>query len=252
MCAIITLVVWTTSGTFMLMFLAALQNMPVELDEASLLDGAIRWQHLRFVTLPLLKPTMFLVLTLGLIGTWQVFDQIYVMSQGNPAKTTLTPALPVLPDGLPGLRLRLRRGDLVRAVPDHHRADAAAAVGACGTGRSAPDRGGDARHDRGRPSEPDHASTYPSPRPRRRPRGPRPRRRPARRVATRIVGYAILIFFALVFIYPFVIQLASSFKTEPDAAANPLSPVPDPLTTDSFERIFDGTDFPPGWSTRSW
>ena len=35
---------------------------------------------------------MFLVITLGLIGTWQVFDQIYVMSQGNPAKTTLTPA----------------------------------------------------------------------------------------------------------------------------------------------------------------
>ena len=40
MCAIIALVVWTTSGTFMLMFLAALQNLPVELDEASLLDGA--------------------------------------------------------------------------------------------------------------------------------------------------------------------------------------------------------------------
>ncbi len=40
----------------------------------------------------MLRPTLFLVLTLGLIGTWQVFDQIYVMSQGNPAKTTLTPA----------------------------------------------------------------------------------------------------------------------------------------------------------------
>jgi multiple sugar transport system permease protein len=92
MCAIIALVVWTTSGTFMLMFLGSLQNLPIELDEASLLDGASRWQHFRYVTLPLLKPTMFLVLTLGLIGTWQVFDQIYVMSQGSPAKTTLTPA----------------------------------------------------------------------------------------------------------------------------------------------------------------
>lgn len=92
MCAIIALVVWTTSGTFMLMFLAALQNLPVELDEASALDGANAWQRLRFVTLPQLRPTLFLVLTLGLIGTWQVFDQIYVMSQGNPAKTTLTPA----------------------------------------------------------------------------------------------------------------------------------------------------------------
>ncbi|GAA5200444.1 sugar ABC transporter permease [Rugosimonospora acidiphila] len=92
MCAIIALVVWTTSGTFMLMFLAALQNIPTQLDEASLIDGASRWQRLRYLTLPMLRPTLFLVLTLGLIGSWQVFDQIYVISQGNPAKTTLTPA----------------------------------------------------------------------------------------------------------------------------------------------------------------
>jgi multiple sugar transport system permease protein len=92
MCAIIALVVWTTSGTFMLMFLAALQNQPVQLDEAAMIDGAGTWQRLRYVTLPQLRPALFLVVTLGLIGTWQVFDQIYVMSQGNPAKTTLTPA----------------------------------------------------------------------------------------------------------------------------------------------------------------
>ena len=67
---------------------------------------------------------------------------------------------------------------------------------------------------------------------------------PARRLATRIVGYSVLVFFALVFIYPFVIQLASSFKTESDAAANPLSPVPAPVTTASIERIFAGTGFP--------
>jgi len=58
-----------------------------------------------------------------------------------------------------------------------------------------------------------------------------------------VVGYAVLIFFALVFIYPFVIQLANSLKTEPDAAANPLSPIPAPFTTDSFARLLDG-DFP--------
>lgn len=92
MVSIITLVVWTTSGTFMLMFLAALQNVPVALEEASTLDGATRWQQFRHVTLPMIRPTMFLVLTLGLIGSWQVFDQVYVMSQGDPAKTTLTPA----------------------------------------------------------------------------------------------------------------------------------------------------------------
>ena len=92
MCAIISLVIWTTSGTFMVMFLAALQNVPVQLEEAGLIDGANRWQRLRHIILPQLRPTTFLVVTLGLIGTWQVFDQIYVMSQGNPAKTTLTPA----------------------------------------------------------------------------------------------------------------------------------------------------------------
>ncbi|MFF3666090.1 carbohydrate ABC transporter permease [Microtetraspora malaysiensis] len=92
MTTIIVLVVWTTSGTFMLMFLAALQDIPVTLEEASRLDGAGRWQTFRYVTLPLLKPTLFLVLTLGTIATWQVFDQVYVMSQGDPAKTTLTPA----------------------------------------------------------------------------------------------------------------------------------------------------------------
>ncbi|WP_238413027.1 carbohydrate ABC transporter permease [Saccharothrix deserti] len=92
MCAIIALVVWTTAGMFMLMFLAALQDIPVEVEEASEIDGSGRRQRFRHITLPMLKPTTFLVLTLGLIGTWQVFDQIYVMSKGAPGKTTLTPA----------------------------------------------------------------------------------------------------------------------------------------------------------------
>lgn len=92
MCAIIALVVWTTAGIFMLMFFAALQGIPTEVEEAAQIDGATRWKRLRYVTLPMLRPTLFLVLTLGLIGTWQVFDQIYVMSRGNPGKTTLTPA----------------------------------------------------------------------------------------------------------------------------------------------------------------
>ncbi len=92
MCALIALAVWTTSGTFMLLFLAALQDIPDDVQEAAMVDGTTAWQRFRAVTLPALKPTMFLVLTLGLIGTWQVFDQVYIMSQGAPAKTTLTPA----------------------------------------------------------------------------------------------------------------------------------------------------------------
>ena len=89
---IIILVVWTTTGTFMLLFLAALQDVPVEVAEASRVDGANRWQSFKAVTLPHLRPTLLLVITLGIIGTWQVFDQVYVMTQGGPGKTTLTPA----------------------------------------------------------------------------------------------------------------------------------------------------------------
>ncbi|MEV4622902.1 carbohydrate ABC transporter permease [Asanoa sp. NPDC049573] len=67
-----------------------------------------------------------------------------------------------------------------------------------------------------------------------------PNKRQPKGLVTTIVGYAVLIFFALVFIYPFVIQLTNSFKTEPDAAGNPLSPVPNPVSTAGFERLFDG------------
>lgn len=65
-----------------------------------------------------------------------------------------------------------------------------------------------------------------------------------RTLVNRFLGYAILIFFGLVFLYPFVIQIANSVKTEPDAAAHPLSPVPDPVTLAGFDRIFAGTNFP--------
>jgi multiple sugar transport system permease protein len=76
----------------MLIFLPAIYAIPAELEEAAIVDGATGWQRLRKVTLPQLRPTLFLVLTLGLIATWQVFDQVYLISQGNPAGTTLTPA----------------------------------------------------------------------------------------------------------------------------------------------------------------
>lgn len=89
LCVIIALVVWTTSGTFMLMFLAGLQNVSEEVHEAAEVDGATPWQRFRLVTLPMLRPTLILVLTLGLISTWQVFDQIY-LTGNNPA--TVTPA----------------------------------------------------------------------------------------------------------------------------------------------------------------
>ncbi len=99
MSTVMVLAIWTTTGTFMLMFLAGLQNIPEELDEAALIDGASGRQRFFKVTLPLMRPTLFLVLALGIIGTWQVFDQIYAMTAGGPQKSTLTPSYLIYREG---------------------------------------------------------------------------------------------------------------------------------------------------------
>jgi multiple sugar transport system permease protein len=67
-----------------------------------------------------------------------------------------------------------------------------------------------------------------------------------------VVGMAVLVVFALVFLYPFVIQIASSFKSEADAAADPLSPIPHPATiANSFAKLFNGTTDFPLWTVNS-
>ena len=92
MCVFIVMAVFTTSGTFMLLFLAALQSIDESVNEAAALDGASEWRKFRYITVPMIRPTLFTVVTLGLIGTWQIFDQIYVGTKGSPLNTTLTPA----------------------------------------------------------------------------------------------------------------------------------------------------------------
>ena len=92
MTSLIILAVFTTSGTFMLLFLAALQSIGGEIDEASLMDGAGPVRKFFSITLPMLRPTLFTVLTLGLIGSWQVFDQIYVLGGTSAGGTISTPA----------------------------------------------------------------------------------------------------------------------------------------------------------------
>jgi multiple sugar transport system permease protein len=76
----------------MIVFLAGLQDIPESLYEAARVDGATGWQQLWHVTLPSLRPTTFYVVTMGLIGCFQVFDQVYVMTEGGPLKATLTTA----------------------------------------------------------------------------------------------------------------------------------------------------------------
>jgi multiple sugar transport system permease protein len=82
--------IWTTMGTMMVIFLAGLQNISTDVYEAASIDGASRRQQFFHITVPLLRPVVFFVLTLGFIGTFQVFDQIFVMTSGGPAKSTIT------------------------------------------------------------------------------------------------------------------------------------------------------------------
>jgi multiple sugar transport system permease protein len=93
--ALMILNIWTTAATFMIYFLAALQDLPKELLEASEVDGANRFQTFWFITVPLLRPSIFLVVALGSIGAFQMFDQAKFMTNGQPLNSTLTPMLEI-------------------------------------------------------------------------------------------------------------------------------------------------------------
>ncbi len=92
--------IFTTSPTFMIMFLAALQDINPTLYEAASIDGANGWQQFRNITLPLLRPIILLVVVLGTIGTLQVFDQVYLATSGGPLGTSLTPVFIVFREAL--------------------------------------------------------------------------------------------------------------------------------------------------------
>ena len=79
---------WNIGGG-MLIFLAGLQSIPTQLYEASEIDGANWWSKFWKITIPMLTPTIFFNLVMGIIGTWQVFTAAYVMTQGGPNYATL-------------------------------------------------------------------------------------------------------------------------------------------------------------------
>jgi multiple sugar transport system permease protein/sn-glycerol 3-phosphate transport system permease protein len=80
--------VWQYTGYNMLFFLAGLQSIPRELYEVSSLDGASAVQQFFKVTLPMLRPTTFFVLVTNVIGSFQVFDTVFVMTNGGPGNAT--------------------------------------------------------------------------------------------------------------------------------------------------------------------
>ncbi len=90
--SIMGLNIWTTAGTMMVIYLAALGDIPAHLYEAAKVDGASAVQRFLRITIPLIAPTTFFIVTLGLIGTFQMFDQAFVISAGSggPESSTLT------------------------------------------------------------------------------------------------------------------------------------------------------------------
>ena len=89
---VIILNAWTTSGTFMIFYLASLQAIPHEVYEAAAIDGAGAWDTFRRITFPLLRPGHFFVATVGLIGGLQLFDQAVMIGNvdGAPANSLMT------------------------------------------------------------------------------------------------------------------------------------------------------------------
>ncbi|MBT9548403.1 MAG: sugar ABC transporter permease [Candidatus Sericytochromatia bacterium] len=86
--ALIVMGIWKNVGYSMVIFLAGLQNIPDELYEAASLDGANPWQQFLNVTLPMVSPTLFFVTTMSTITAFQIFDSVYMMTQGGPENST--------------------------------------------------------------------------------------------------------------------------------------------------------------------
>ena len=97
--------IFTTIPTFMLMFLAALQDVPKSQYEASALDGATPVQQFFYITIPAVQPVTFLVVTLGLIGTLQMFDQVAIFGDAVPLRSVITLAYFVYDRMFPGAQL---------------------------------------------------------------------------------------------------------------------------------------------------
>lgn len=88
--AVIIVSVWQNVGYAMVLFLAGLQNIRPDLYDAAALDNARGWRRLWYITLPMLSPTTFFVLIISIIGSFQVFELVFIMTEAGPANATNT------------------------------------------------------------------------------------------------------------------------------------------------------------------
>lgn len=101
----VTLVsVWMGIGGNMIIFLAALQGLPEEIYEAGKIDGAGPIRLFFKMTIPMILPTMYFILTMTLIGSFQLYDQVFVLTEGGPANSTITPVYLIWQNAFGGTR----------------------------------------------------------------------------------------------------------------------------------------------------
>ena len=103
--AIIVSVTWKVIGFGMILFIGAIQAIPREIDEATMVDGASAWQRVTRVTLPLTMKTILLVTLVSIIGSLLAFDQFYIMTAGQPQNLTATSVFYVYLNSFPYLKL---------------------------------------------------------------------------------------------------------------------------------------------------
>jgi multiple sugar transport system permease protein len=103
--AIIASIVWKVIGFGMILFVGAIQAVPTEISEATMVDGATYWQRIRRVTLPLTRRTILLVTLISVIGSLLAFDQFYIMTAGQPFNETATSVFWIYQNSFPFLKL---------------------------------------------------------------------------------------------------------------------------------------------------
>lgn len=87
--ALLIMSLWGVAGANMVIYLAGLQSIPTELYEAAMIDGAGAWRKLVHVTIPMMTPVILLRLVMGIIGSFQIFTQAFVMTKGGPGSASL-------------------------------------------------------------------------------------------------------------------------------------------------------------------
>lgn len=90
MYSIALMATWKNVGLYVILFLVGLQTVPVQYYEAAEIEGATHWQKFRYITLPMINPTIFMVVILSTIGGFSLFIEPYIMTEGGPLNSTLS------------------------------------------------------------------------------------------------------------------------------------------------------------------